>query len=81
MKQSQLTACEACLTLCGAHHESDGSLLVDIDGDVGALDPGVGAQMSQSYVRVSGRQTAPFQFHSASLQYTAAASFCVLLTY
>lgn len=32
------------------HHESDGSLLVDVDGDVGALDPGVGAQVSQSYV-------------------------------
>lgn len=47
------------------NHESDGSLLVDVDGDVGALDPGVGAQVSQSYVRVSGRQTAHFSFTSA----------------
>lgn len=49
------------------HHESDGSLLVDVDGDVGALDPGVGAQVSQSYVRVSGRQTAHFMSTSALL--------------
>ena len=44
------------------YHEPDGSLLVYVDGDVSALDPGVGAQMSQSYVRVSGRQPAQFLF-------------------
>lgn len=49
------------------NHESDGSLLVDVDGDIGALDPGVGAQVSQSYVRVSGRQTAHFMSTSALL--------------
>lgn len=43
-------------SLVGTHHESDGSLLINIDGDVGALDPGVGAQMSQSHVRVSARE-------------------------
>lgn len=52
-----------CLTADLTHHESDGSLLVDIDGDVGALDPGVGAQVPQSYIRVSGRRTAQFQFY------------------
>lgn len=36
----------------GPHHEPDGPLLIDVDGDVGALDPGVGAQVSQPYVRV-----------------------------
>lgn len=43
-------------SLVGTHHESDGSLLINIDGDIGALDPGVGAQMSQSHVRVSARE-------------------------
>lgn len=40
----------------GTHHEPDGSLLINVDGDIGALDPGVGAQMSQSHVRVSARK-------------------------
>lgn len=44
------------------HHQSDRPLLVDVDGDVGALDPGVGAQMSQPDVRVSARQTCRFLF-------------------
>lgn len=48
--------------LCGTNHESDGSLLIYIDGDVGALDPGVGAQMSQSNVRVPARQPVHFHF-------------------
>lgn len=43
-------------SLGGTHHKSDGSLLVNVDGDVGALDPGVGAQMSQSHIRVSARE-------------------------
>lgn len=34
------------------HHESDGSLLVDVDGNIRALDPRVGAQVSQSNKRV-----------------------------
>lgn len=46
--------------LRGTHHESDGPLLVDVNGNVGALDPGVGAEMPQPDVRVSGRQTMPF---------------------
>lgn len=41
-----------------SHHESDGSLLVNIDRDVGALDPSIGAQMSQSYIWVSARKKA-----------------------
>lgn len=44
-------------SLGGTHHESDGSLFVTINGDVGALDPGIGAQMSQSHVRVSATKT------------------------
>lgn len=30
----------------GSHHQADGSLLVDINRDVGALDPGVCAQVT-----------------------------------
>lgn len=45
-----------------SHHESDWSLLIDVYGDVGALDPGVGAEVSQSYIRVPGRQVTPFLF-------------------
>lgn len=41
----------------GTHHESDGPLLIDVDGNVGALDPGVGAEMPQPNVGVSGGQT------------------------
>lgn len=37
----------------GSYHESDGPLLVDVDGDVGALDPCVGAEMPEPHVRVS----------------------------
>lgn len=51
-EQSQF---QSFMRLRGTNHESDGSLLFYVDGDVGALDPGVGAQMSQPYVRVSGR--------------------------
>lgn len=36
--------------LAGSHHESDRSLLVNVDRNVGALDPRVGAQMSQSNI-------------------------------
>lgn len=49
-----------CESLRGTHHESDGPLLIDVNGNVGALDPGVGAEMPQPDVRVSGRQTMLF---------------------
>lgn len=46
------------VTAAGSHHQSDRSLLVDVNGDIGALDPRVGAQVSQSYIRVSAREKA-----------------------
>lgn len=48
------------------HHEPDGSLLINVDGNIGALDPGVGAEVSQTYVGVSGRQWLSYCAHSCS---------------
>lgn len=49
-----------CESLHVTHHESDGPFLIDVNGNVGALDPGVGTEMPQPDVRVSGRQTMLF---------------------
>lgn len=49
--------------MCGTHHESDGSFLINIDGNVSALDPGKGAQMSQAHIWISGNQKALISFH------------------
>lgn len=57
LQQQSAALCES---LHGTHHESDGPLLIDVNGNVGALDPGVGTEMPQPNVRVSGRQTMLF---------------------
>lgn len=43
----------------GPHHEADGSLLVNVNGHVGALDPGVGAEVAKPHVRIPANGTAP----------------------
>lgn len=41
----------------GPHHEPDGPLLLDVNGHVGALDPGVGAQVPQPDIGVPAGRT------------------------
>lgn len=41
----------------GPYHEADGPLLIDVDGHVGALDPGVGAEVAQPHVGVPANST------------------------
>lgn len=44
----------------GPHHEADGSLLINVDGHVGALDPRVGAEVAQPHVRVPADSMVPW---------------------
>ena len=45
-----------CCVVRAADLEHDGPLLLGVDGEVGAGHPGVGAQVSQTHVRVPASQ-------------------------